>query len=387
MPYKIPQSKVKQRMAKEAAAKHGQLMQLQQEHNRLKSQHDVMMQCCDLMQWLRLQQLPADDIDMPDADCSIDITADSSYYEVDQDELHLLQQLHHLPQLVSTGMDSNTTTTPSFQNSSSSINSSINHSSWHLSAVCPQDLDSPAVSAPADSAAAAQPCATLSPADDPMQFFRTLISQPPPPRARTISLADLQDDYAATVCELSLNLAALQTAEVRAGLQEHPLDAIHRLVLRHFHMLVSMVLHRHELLMAFYASNCLTREYRETGLCEAVDQALSDVQLSPQQQQHISDIIAVFKRLVLPLVQARQQMQYSGFCGAAAYAASSRTGTATAADGDPAAAAVDEEGCSSEGSSADVFVEVQGLGWRPSLQQQQKKVSDLRTVMKKVSPG
>lgn len=445
MPYKVPQSKVKARMVKEAAAKHSQLMQLQQEHDRLKHQHDVLMQCCDLLQWMRLQQLSTD-ADCVETDCTIDIGSDSSCgsYCIDEHELQLLQQLHCLPHSVAGSAAADGTETSAetpLSESSHQCSNSFNNSSTSssTSAQITAGLPLQYSTATAITAAAAdQQCSNLNPPDDATQFFRTLISQPPHPRAQTMTLQELLDDYSALICELSLNLVALQSSDLHCNTQEHPLEAIHRLIIRHFHVIVSTALHRADLVMAFYASNCATRRLHDDSLQNHVCRALQQLQLSPQQQQQISDRITVFKRLLIPLVQARQQLQCNGFRSAAA-AAGSRAVTAaadadaprpaaavdgravtaatgasapappaavaaaaapaalvrsvqstcvTAAECKTAAAAAAADDCSSEDSSADIDQSDQSEGSllrRSSLQQQQQKVTDLQTLMKKVS--
>jgi hypothetical protein len=101
---------------------------------------------------------------------------------------------------------------------------------------------------------------------------------------------------------------------------------------------------------------------------EAITAAVQQLQLSTQQVLQISQATAVFKRLLAPLIQGRQKLQGTGFTAASS-----------------ASAAVQAPGVKLEGggvSSAAVLPQQAAVLQR--LQQQQRKVASLSTLMKKV---
>lgn len=380
-------------MAQEAAAKYSQLLQLQHNQRRLNTQHDVLMQCCDMLQWLRLQHLQRPtQLAETSPNWTMDTAADACCCVLGQDEQQLLAELRKLAPL-STALDEAATVAndeaatapPLSRCSNSSIGSCSSGSPQYSLAVLQDQLQLPAGHQGYESYPADTYMDTLSPVHDMLYLFRALIAQPPHPKAATMSLSELQDDYATTVCELSLNLTALQDTQLRASLQEEPLAAIHRIILRHYHLLSSMLLHRDGLLMAFFTSNCLTKEVQEQELQGHIDRALDQLKLTTSQQQLIGESMAVFKRLIAPVMQARHQLQCAGLSGAAA-GNSSIPQNAPVTTPSAAADTNDGEGdvCSSEASFAGDNVEAKLLR-RPSLQQQEKKVLSLRTLMKKVT--
>jgi hypothetical protein len=99
---------------------------------------------------------------------------------------------------------------------------------------------------------------------------------------------------------------------------------------------------------------------------EAITAAVHQLQLSTQQVQQISQATAVFKRLLAPLIQGRQKLQCTGFTAASA------------------AAATQMPGLKLEGGGVSRAVFPQQAAVLQRLQQQQRKVASLSTMMKKV---
>jgi hypothetical protein len=101
---------------------------------------------------------------------------------------------------------------------------------------------------------------------------------------------------------------------------------------------------------------------------EAIKAAVQQLQLSKQQVQQISQATAVFKRLLAPLIQGRQKLQGTGFTAASAAAAMQMV-----------------PGIKLEGGGVSHAVLPQQAAVLQRLQQQQRKVASLSTLMKKVS--
>jgi uncharacterized protein YhaN len=116
--------------------------------------------------------------------------------------------------------------------------------------------------------------------------------------------------------------------------------------------------------MRFYCY-CVGEERQK----EAITAAVQQLQLSKQQVQQISQATAVFKRLLAPLIQARQKLQGTGFTAASA----------------AAAITMQMPGIKLDRGGMSRAVLPQQAAVLQRLQQQQRKVASLSTLMKKVS--
>lgn len=101
---------------------------------------------------------------------------------------------------------------------------------------------------------------------------------------------------------------------------------------------------------------------------EAITAAVQQLQLSRQQRQQISQATAVFKRLLAPLIQGRQKLQWTGFTAASAAAGLQAPGVKLEGGGVSGAAVLPQQAAVLQ-----------------RLQQQQHKVASLSTLMQKVS--
>ncbi|KAF8060472.1 hypothetical protein HT031_004648 [Scenedesmus sp. PABB004] len=414
MPYKIPQSKVRQRMAKEVAAKRHQLSLLQQERGALVYQHALLAQCCDLLHWLRLQH----------AGCG---GGQAEPPPLAANERELLAQLDSLPaapacssSFLSTGSAGDTAAAapaPAAREASaegacadageprpaqaglrrsSSANSASSTATGGGSALAgagaagaqdeqqgqaqqgqreqdqqgqqqqdQQQQERPPSPPPGGGAPSVHDA--VCEADMGTGLLRTLLTRPLCADEAGRSLRELQDDYATMVCELSLALALHDSpAHVAASCcAESPGDALRRLLMRHWGTMTSLLLAgRHDTLMAFYVSNCLTGEVVEASQLDTIAAAVSQVDITPAQAQRIADGFALFKRLLVPLVQDRQQLQTRGFTQAAAETS--------------ARAAPPAPGGGGGGELADCFP-----ARTSALKKQQRKVTSLSTLLKK----
>uniref|UniRef100_A0A383VV53 Uncharacterized protein n=1 Tax=Tetradesmus obliquus TaxID=3088 RepID=A0A383VV53_TETOB len=396
MPYKVPQSKVKARMDKEVAAMRAQLTQLQHEHSTLLFQHSLLAALCDSLAWLRNvkqhssagctgQPPPAGAI-TADEQLLLEQLAGLSCSSIDsQDSSTPAAASRDTLQTVEAPLAGDTATAsvagdaaaaaaaaaaldieskPSSGDSSGSDGSSSSDSSttFQLQQQQQQELRLP----PGED--------TIAPHGDLMQLFRRLLSMRSTSHQHT-TLSHLQEDYATVVCELSLNLAMLdQPQHLQAACSaEAPAAAIERLVVRHVHTMVSLLLQqRHDLLQAFYLSNCLSGAVGEEHQKESITAAVQQLRLSKQQVQQISQATAVFKRLLAPLIQGRQVLQGTGFTAASAAV---HTGPGVKLEGGGLS--------SSSSSSSSSGMVLPHAAMLQRLQQQQRRVTNLSTLMKK----
>jgi hypothetical protein len=261
-------------MDREVAAMRAEVTQLQQEHSRLQFQHSLLTAICDSLAWLRSskkhsgspQALPPGAI-TAEEQLLLEQLAGLSCCSVSRQNSGSLAAGDAMQgiQAPSAGTTSNPAASPlpemaaaeaatprsDCMRSSGDLSSSDGGSSSESSTVFQvQQQDLPAAEAED----------TIAPNGDLMQLFRRLLSMPSTAHEH-ITLKHLQDDYATLVCELSLNLAMLeQPQHLQAACSaEAPAAAIERLVLRHVHQMVTLLLtQRHDLLQAFYLSNCLS---------------------------------------------------------------------------------------------------------------------------------
>jgi hypothetical protein len=267
-------------MDREVAAMRAQVTELQQEHSRLLFQHSLLAAICDSLAWLRsnkqhvgsAQALPPGAI-TAEEQLLLEQLAGLSCCSVSRQDSGTLAaaaagDAMQGIQTPSLGTNNNTAASPLAEiaaaeaatplsdcmRSSGDLSSSDGGSSSDSSTVfrLQQQQHQESLAAEAED--------TIAPNGDLMQLFRRLLSMPSTAHEH-ITLKHLQDDYATTVCELSLNLAMLeQPQHLQAACSaEAPAAAIERLVVRHVHQMVTLLLtQRHDLLQAFYLSNCLS---------------------------------------------------------------------------------------------------------------------------------
>jgi hypothetical protein len=266
-------------MDREVAAMRVQLTELQQEHSRLLFQHSLLAAICDSLAWLRNSKQRAAPGHL--------VAGTAGNAAITSDEQLLLEQLAGLSCNSLGRQDSSTPLQPaatagdvaaatvaasqsdataaaeastlrvdsrrsSGGDSSGSDGGSSSDSSTVFQLQQQQQQQQDVLLQPSED--------TIAPHGDLMQLFRRLLSMPSTAHEH-LTLTQLQEDYATIVCELSLNLAMLdQPQHLQAACSaEAPAAAIERLVVRHMHQMVTLLLQqRHDLLQAFYLSNCLS---------------------------------------------------------------------------------------------------------------------------------
>jgi hypothetical protein len=262
-------------MDREVAAMRAQVTQLQHEHSRLLFQHSLLAAICDSLAWLRSSNQHTGSAPglSPGA-----ITAE---------EQLLLEQLAGLSCCSATMQDgaklaaaagagnaaigihaptlgnSNVAASPLSDDAAAEAGTPLSGCRRSSGDISSSDGDCSSDSSTVfqqQELPAAEADDTIASNGDLMQLFRRLLSMPSTAHEH-ITLKHLQEDYATIVCELSLNLVMLeQPQHLQAACSaEAPAAAIERLVLRHVHQMVTLLLtQRHDLLQAFYLSNCLS---------------------------------------------------------------------------------------------------------------------------------
>lgn len=282
------------RMEQELTAKLLQAQHLEADKARLQAEHQVLHECCEGLQQLRLQRGLQD--------------------FASGEELVLLQQLQSIPcsssSACGTALSGNSGNSRSSGNSMGSDSSDAARRSMDAAG-------SPCTAAAADPAAA--PAVDggdsteqhFSPPNDVMYYYRQLLSLPPRPGADTVTVQELLAGYASMVQQLALQLHLLrQPASCWQGSQEPSLQKIRRLMHEHNHMLASVVLmQRSEVMWRFGNSNFETGELEEETDMQKHAWVLQQLQLTPQQTSNIVRSMSCFKRLLTPLVQQRQLLQ------------------------------------------------------------------------------